>query len=98
MLKLDLNLLQMRFSQAEQTETVSTENVNPYLLEHIIRPLLRGETIRYGDVDYDRFEDEDLRSASGYCDEIGHTEYKLSQLQNDIAGLNPCACKLRTFC
>ena len=38
-MRLDLKLLAMRFSQAEDAPPVPTEGVNPYLLEKILTPL-----------------------------------------------------------
>ena len=45
-MKLDLNLLSMRFSQAENEPPVPTDGVNEYLLEKILLPCMNGDTIR----------------------------------------------------
>lgn len=97
-MNLDLKLLSRRFSQAEAGEPVSTEEVSPYLLEHLIRPLLSGEKVRYGDIDYDKFEDIDLRVASGYCDDLWQVANKLEQCVGDIAKTEPTARRVRAFC
>lgn len=97
-MNLDLKLLTRRFSQANAGEPVPTEEVNLYLLEQVIRPLLSGEKVRYGDIDYDAFEDVDLRVASSYCDDIFQVVYKLEQFVGDIANTQPAARRMRTFC
>lgn len=97
-MNLDLKQLSKRFSQAEAGEPVSTEEVNPYLLEHLIRPLLRNEPVRYGDIDYDAFEDIDLRIASGYCNDLWQVANKLEQFVGDIASTQPAARRVRVFC
>ncbi len=97
-MNLDLKLLSKRFSQAAAGEPVSTEEVNPYLLEYLIRPLLRGARVCYGDIDYDEFEDIDLRVASGYCDDLCAVSYKMEQFVGDIANVAPAAHRARAFC
>lgn len=97
-MNLDLKLLTKRFLQAEEEESVSAEEVNPYLLEYVIRPLLRGETVRYGEIDYGEFEDFDLRAASHYCDGIYSVAHRLEQFAGDVANTAPAPLRQRVFC
>lgn len=97
-MNLDIKLLTHRFSHAKEGEPVSTAEVSPYLLEHVIRPLMRGEKVRYGDIDYDQFEDVDLRVASGYCEDIYCVARKLEQFVGDISNTESAARRTRVFC
>lgn len=97
-MKLDLKLLSIRFFQAPEGPPVSTEGVNPYLLEHVVWPLIREEKVCYGDLDYSAFEDDDLQRLSNYCDELYRAGAKLDQLSAALFNIEPEACKQRIFC
>lgn len=97
-MKLDLELLSMLFFQAQEGPPVSTEGVNPYLLENVLKPFLRRETLRYGDLDYDAFEDDDLHRFSEYCRELYDAGSKLDQLSATMSKTQPEPCKQRMFC
>lgn len=47
-MKLNLKLLSTRFSQAKEQLYVPDDGVNPYLLEHILRPNLEGSFSAWG--------------------------------------------------
>jgi len=97
-MKMDLKLLKTRFFQAAEGPPVSTDGVNPYLLEHILKPHLRGKPVRYGDIDYDAFENDDLYRFSEYCEELNAAGSRLDQFTGTLAAIEPEACKKRTFC
>lgn len=73
-------------------------NTNPYLIETIIKPLLAGKSVKYGDIDFSEFELDELRTAAGYCDDISRTSEKLKSLVANISGAEAAACKTRLFC
>lgn len=97
-MKMDLKLLSQHFSQAPEGPSVSAEGVNPYLLEHVLEPYLRGEKVRYGDIDYEAFEDIELRAFSEYCENLYDAAYKLEQFTGTLANTRPEARRLQTFC
>lgn len=97
-MKLDMDLLSIRFFQMRESPPVSTEGVNPYLLEHVVWPCIREEKVCYGDIDYSAFEDDDLQRLSNYCDDLYRAGAKLGQLAAALAKINPEACKRRMFC
>ncbi len=97
-MKLDLKLLSMRFFQAAESRSVSKEGVNEYLLENVLKPYMREENVRYGDIDFDAFEADDLRRLSNYCDELQGAAHKLEQFAGTVAKICPEARRLRSFC
>ncbi len=97
-MKLDLKLLSIRFFQAQEGPPVPTEGVSPYLLEHVLKPYIRNETVRYGDLDYDAFEDDELQRFSEYCGELYNAAYKLDQFSDTMSKTRPEPCKRRVFC
>ncbi len=98
MQKINLSAMSALLNGLPEEELVPTNGVNPYLLEHVIRALLQGKKVRYGDLDYDQFEDQDLRLACRYCDELESKERELLRLADQIQCTNACAVKLRAFC
>lgn len=97
-MQVSLQLLQDKLASAPEEETVDSSAVNPYLLNDVLRPLLRGESLRYGDVDYSRFEADDIRALSYYCDCVERMKYRLQGLIGTISSVAPCACTARAFC
>ncbi len=95
---LDLKLLSMRFSQAENEPPAPTEGVNSYLLEKILLPCMNGDTILLRDIDYDAFDVEDIETLAEYHDELAHAGYRLGQLTNTVQNLPPEPKKARMFC
>lgn len=98
MQKINLSTMQKLLSGLSQEVLVSAGNVNPYLLEHVICALQKGKKVRYGDLDYDQFEDQDLRLACQYCEDLESVERHLSNLSERIKGAEACAVKQRVFC
>ena len=94
----DLNILRQKLTEAPPEDTVDVSEVNPYLLNEVIRPLLDGRRITYGDIDYSRFELDDLRVAAHYCETRDSVCRNLQNLIGGIVGATPAACKARAFC
>lgn len=97
-MKIDLKLLQTALKAAPQEETVDSSDVNPYLLNEILRPIRQGRLLRYGQVDFSMFELDDLRAISHYCDCADNVSGKLKRLTAAAASTKPQACTRRVFC
>lgn len=97
-MKLDVKGLCKRLAQAKEEETVSSENCNGYLLDKVLRPLMREETVLLKDVDFSQFEEEDIRQIVGYYESLEVQGQKLAQFVGAITNLQPVACKARRFC
>ncbi len=97
-MKLDLKLLSMRFSQAKNEPPVSTEGVNPYLLEEILLPYMNGASLLLRDIHYNSFEVEDVETLAKYHDELAQAGHELSQLIKTVQNLPPESQMFRTFC
>jgi hypothetical protein len=93
-----LKQLAERISQAEESPPVPTEGVNPYLIESVLKPLLKDEPLRYGDIDYDAFDDEDLRDLAEYCEALYRTASHLNGFEREIVRTRPEARRIRVFC
>ena len=97
---MDLNLkaLCAALQKVTPEETVPSDHVNPYLLNEVLTPLLRGVELRYGDIDFSRFNVDDLRSLAGYCEERDRILYKFGNLFKVLDTAAPAACRQRAFC
>lgn len=97
-MKMDLSGLCKQLAHAKEEEAVPTEDCNPYLLECILRPLMRDERVMLKDIDFEQFEAEDVHTLSDYYDSLEMQGQKLLQLAGAVAAIEPVACKARRFC
>ena len=98
-MKIDLHRFSEKLKSIEAEDTVpGKEEVLPYLYNHILLPLLSGRLVRYGDIDFDAFEADDLRVLSYYCDEINRTVSRLEHLNQKLIETSPAASRHRAFC
>ncbi|MCI8399287.1 MAG: hypothetical protein HFF90_07790 [Oscillibacter sp.] len=97
-MKMDLKVLCKQLAQAKEEEVVSTEMCNPYLMEKVLRPLMRNETVLLKDIDFSQFDSEDIREIADYCESLEMEGQKLMQMVGAVANLEPAACKVRRFC
>ena len=97
-MKLDLELLSMRFSQAKDEPPVPTDGINPYLLEKILLPCMNDESVLLRDIDYDAFEIEDIDDLESYYDSLSRAGCQLGPLPETVRKCPPEARKARLFC
>ena len=95
---IDMTRLLRNLSSAKAEETVPTEEVQSYLLENIIKPLMNGVKLRYGDVDFSKFDIDDLRAAASYCESLGEMSHRLEGVVENITKVRALSCKSRAFC
>lgn len=97
-MKMDLKILCGHLVRAGEEKTVSTRNCNPYLLEKVLQPLMREETVLLKDIDFSRFDADDVRDLASYYESLEMQGRTLRQLVGVIANIEPIACKTRRFC
>jgi len=78
--------------------TVDASEVNTYLLNEVLRPVLAGKEICYGDIDYSQFCVDDINDIAEHYEKLYRVANKLKALVGSIADANPAACKHRAFC
>ena len=94
---LDLQVLQASLNELPSEETVDSSEVNPYLLNEVLRPLLSGKVLHYGDIDFSEFDADDLRVISDYCDKRDHAMCGLQKIVTGLVEARASACKSRAF-
>ena len=97
-MKLDLNLLSIRFSQAKDEQAVSTDGVNKYLLEEILLPCMNDKDVYLRDINFEAFDTEDVNELERYYGELFRAGMKLRQLTETVGKLSAEAQKARMFC
>lgn len=97
-MKMDLKLLCKELSQAKAEEAVSTRDCNSYLLDHVLRPLMRDETLLLKNIDFSQFDAEDIHTLNGYYQSLEMQGQRLMGLVGTVAAIEPVAHKARQFC
>ena len=97
-MKMDLNGFCTRLTQAKEEETVSTKGVDEYLLNMVLRPLMRNETLLLKDIDFSQFDSDDVHRLTSYYESLEMQGRKLMQVVGSVANMEPAACKARQFC
>ena len=62
MLKIDLSMLLKGLEALPHTPTPKPKKVSPYVLTHILAPLKNDDCIRFADLDFEAFSEEDIDS------------------------------------
>ena len=94
----NLDTLRKTLSETPAEETVDSSGVNTYLLNEVLRPILAGKELCYGDIDYSKFDADDVRYISDYCDEYERVSDKLCGFLRGIVKAEASACRNRAFC
>ena len=94
---MDLKKFCLLLSQAGG-QTKPDVNVNPYLLDHVLTPTLNGADVRIGDIDFSRFDAEDIDSLAEYYDSLYEIQREAARLRAKVSEIPPTAGKVRAFC
>ncbi|MCI9332604.1 MAG: hypothetical protein HFG05_10615 [Oscillibacter sp.] len=97
-MKMDLKLLCKGLSQAKEEEAVSAQDCNSYLLDRVLRPLMRDETLLLKNIDFSQFDAEDIHTLQGYYESLEMQGQRLMGLVGTVAAIEPAARKVRQFC
>lgn len=97
-MKMDLKTLCGLLARTSEEESVSSKDCNPYLLEKVLRPLIRDETVLVKDIDFGQFDADDIPTLVGYYESLEMQGRKLMELAGAVAAIEPVACKTRRFC
>lgn len=96
-MKLNLKKFCVLLAQAEDLTDLG-ENVNRYLLDHVLTPTLNGDNVRIGDIDFSRFDEEDIENLAGYYEGLCEIQRDAARLRAKIREIPPTAGKVRAFC
>lgn len=97
-MKMDMVMLCTGLKNAEEAPIVKAVSCNAYLLEKVMWPLMRGETVRYDEIDFEKFDVTEIEQVQNYCEQVSVMAAHLEQVIGDIAGIDPVASSVRQFC
>lgn len=97
-MKMDLKNLCGLLASAGEEESVSSKDCNPYLLEKVLRPLMRAEAVLLKDIDFSQFDAEDIHTLKSYYYSLEMQGQRLMGLVGTVAAIEPAARKVRQFC
>lgn len=97
-MKVELKIFCGLLDEADAEESVSSKDCNPYLLRHVLMPLMRGESVLVKNIDFTQFDRDDISTLADYYESLEMEGRKLMELVAAIAATGPEACKVRRFC
>lgn len=97
-MKLDLNLLATRLIEEKEGSVLPQNSCNEYLMANVFLPLLQGEIVPLGSIDYDAFDEEDIGRLAEYNDLVYRLARTLEQVTEKMADTKPIARPVRQFC
>ena len=59
-----------------------SQEISPYLVEHLIDPVLHGKTVFYGDLDFDRFTLDEIEQVADLVEKADIRENTLCEKIN----------------
>ena len=97
-MKIDLSMLVKGLEALPHTPAPEPENIPPYVLTHILAPLKNDDCIRFADLDFEAFTEEDLENLYRALAETEDKEQRLNHLCSTFCNSEPKAATQRTFC
>ena len=97
-MKIDLSKLLKGLEALPHTPAPEPENVPPYVLTNILAPLKNDDCIRFADLDFEAFTEEDIDSLYGALSEAEDKAQRLNHLCSTFCNSEPKAAVQRKFC
>lgn len=97
-MELDLKHFAESIWQTEIKSDIDLPVVSDYVMQHIYEPLRRGETVRFKDLDFDAFGEEDLQELNELMEAYSHLEHTLVQISKKFCETASCTVHHRAFC
>ena len=97
-MKIDLSKLLKGLETLPHTPTSEPENVPPYVLTNILAPLRKDDCIRFADLDFEAFTEEDIDSLYSALSDAEDREHRLNRLRSIFDHSKPKAAAQRKFC
>ena len=97
-MKIDLSMLVKGLEALPHTPVPEPENVPPYVLTNILAPLKNDDCIRFADLDFEAFTEEDIDSLYSALSDAEDREHRLNRLRSIFDHSKPKAAAQRKFC
>ena len=80
-MKIDLSKLLKGLEALPHMPVPEPENISPYVLTNILAPLRKDDCIRFADLDFEAFTEEDIDSLYGALSEAEVRYHRLIRLR-----------------
>lgn len=97
-MKLDLDLLVMRLLLEQEGTAFPPASCNEYLIDHVFLPLLRGESVPFGAIDYTAFDEDDIWALYEYNEAVHRIAQALGETVGRVETISPIARPVRQYC
>ena len=97
-MKIDLSMLVKNLNALPHMPVPEPENVPPYVLTNILAPLKNDDCIRFADLDFEAFTEEDIDSLYSALSDAEDREHRLNRLRSIFDHSKPKAAAQRKFC
>ena len=97
-MKIDLSKLLKGLEALPHMPVSEPENVSPYVLTNILAPLKNDDCIRFADLDFEAFTEEDIDSLYSALSDAEDREHRLNRLRSIFDHSKPKAAAQRKFC
>ncbi len=97
-MKIDLRGLAEALACVGKEQTFDFPVVSDYVLKHIYEPLSKDEPVLFADLDFEAFNEEDLRFLADWIDEQEHAFNQLCRLSEHFSSAAPVSAAVRAFC
>lgn len=97
-MELDLKHFAESIWQTEVKSDIDLPVVSDYVMQHIYEPLRRGETVRFEDLNFDAFGEDDLQELNELMEAYSHLEHTLVQISKKFCETESCTVPHRAFC
>ena len=97
-MKIDLSKLLKGLEALPHTPAPKPKKVSPYVLTHILEPLKTDDYVRFADLDFGAFTEEDLDDLREALSVVEDRQYRLNRLCSAFCHSEPKAASHRKFC
>ena len=97
-MKIDLSKLLKGLEALPHTPAPKSKKVSPYVLTNILAPLRKDDCIRFADLDFEAFTEEDIDSLYSALSDAEDREHRLNRLRSIFDHSKPKAASQRKFC
>ena len=95
---LDLKHFASIIQQTDVESDIDFPLVSDYVIKHIYEPLRRDEKVRFAELDFEAFSEEDIHELNELMEAYSHIEHRLIQLSRRFCETETSTVQHRAFC
>ena len=95
---LDLKHFASIIRQTDVESDIDFPLVSDYVMKHIYEPLRRDEKVRFADLDFNAFGEEELHDLNELMEAYEHLEHRLIQISRKFCETASTTVRNRAFC